>query len=266
MCGKSNAATQIAVFVSHCSSDIKPIAISLRDTSDSVFPTLDAFLVKFRTEIFPQVLGDVRSLFVNMRQGDQDYSGGGNSSETAIQTYHRVSYLLNVLGWNEDDFIDDFLDKLKSPLLLEKVRFLPRSGKSLREFAVEVNEVEREVSGMEREVNGVKEEVLDDHFQGEHSQGYSQPLSHPHAMAATTYPDSYPDSSSRGQFLDAARARAATWELGREACWHCFLEHPRDDKSCRQDPCWFCEGNGHLSLTCDAAPESREDFDSVILR
>ena len=247
--------TKVSMTISHCDVQVKDIAISVRDSRGGSFAKLDDFLTAFRNERYPSFSNDCRLALKEMRQ---------RLSESSMQFYFRFTYLLRAMGRNMEEYRDEYLDKLLFPQVVKRVRFLPRSGRTLQQIAQHCNEVESELNCRKKaHLWGVEgDEDSRDCFSmntrrggrgGRSGRGGRGGQSRGGAQRRTT-------SGTRRVSSSSVFSRVDAWGVKEGVCWHCFVSHPRSDTTCASDPCRFCKESGHRSAFCPSAPSTKLEF------
>ena len=247
--------TKVSMTISHCDVQVKDIAISVRDSRGGSFAKLDDFLTAFRNERYPSFDNDCRLALKEMRQ---------RLSESSMQFFFRYTYLLRAMGRNVEEYRDEFLDKLLFPQVVKRVRFLPRSGRTLQQIAQHCNEVESEL-GCRKKAHlwGVEgDDETRDCFSMNTRRGGRSGRGGRGGRGGQSRGGAQRRTSSGSQRVSSSSvfSRVDTWGLKEGVCWHCFQQHSRSDTSCASDPCRFCKESGHRSAFCPSAPTTKLDF------
>ena len=244
-----NAATKIAMVVSHCDQHVKSIAITTRASAKVPFNTVDEFLAAFRDERYPSFFNDCRIALQSMKQ---------NQKESVYQFYWRYLYLLKAMGRDPEHYHDDFLKKLLHPQVVTHVRFLPRAGRTLQGLANHCDEIEKELG-----CRKVKQQSDNDESVSAVSSGRGGGSQRGRGGGR---------GRGRGRGRGGSKAvatalsRVDTWGIKESGCWHCFKDHPREEQRACSDklPCLFCGVSGHRSAFCSSAPATKEEFQAAL--
>ena len=147
------------------------------------------------------------------------------------------------------------LDKLLFPEVVSHVRYQPRSGRTLQHLAMHCNELENEM--------GCRKSYL---LAGGKGKGLNVSATSSHHRQKDSGDQRWNESALHdADWVSASFARADTYGLKANTCWHCFGSHSvSENDECHQRPCLFCRKTGHKSFYCFSAPSTKEDFEAAL--
>ena len=254
---QANVQTQISITISHCDKEVRQIAMAVKSGKNGAFLTVAEFLTAFRMERYPSFHEDCRRAFTDMRQ---------RFSESAMQFYFRFSYLLNAMGRNKEDYVDEFLKKLLFPQVVAHVKYWPRAGRTLQMLAQHCSDIESEMGIRKKHKKWGNDDVGTDELDicavNSPSRGRGQSRGRGSRRGRGGRGGRGGSRSSNSSF-----ARIDAWGLGEFVCWHCFQQHSKDEREkCLKSSCLFCKApsSSHRSAFCPSAPSTKEQFQAAV--
>ena len=255
-----NQGTKVAIIVALCDETVQDVSTPL---IQSTRLGVKNFLEQFRTRRFPNFHALCMDHYRSLKQ---------SKTESVMDFLQRFRYLLQSMGKDPQEFVDDFLEKLFS----HHIRWdIERSFYGNGKYALEV--VAQHADALERVYSrrfGKRldlEDARDTEDAGNSNDGDSS-ISASVLLGArnTGNPPSFGKQASTPQ--DSAREYLRRMDFPLDICFHCGTKGHRgpnfrdnnDPAPCRGKPCIFCQKSGtHHSFRCYSRPETKAEFDAA---